>query len=135
MLTHVVLFRLQPDDQSPTDLSGNAGQAGNHRAAQSHPEQTPPARNQASSTPPTPRVLDVVETLASLRNLVPGLLDLEVGANVLPSDRSYDIALIARFSSLEALEEYRVHPKHQEVLAYLRDRVERSLAVDYESQP
>jgi hypothetical protein len=55
------------------------------------------------------RLADTVEVIRSV----------QVGRNVIASDRSYDIAWIVEVDSLEALEEYRVHPDHQVVVDWI----------------
>lgn len=72
-----------------------------------------------------------VEVLHSLAGKIAVLRVLEVGADVVRSQRSYDIGLIARFDSLADMEAYQVHPVHQDVLAYMRTVMETSIAVDY----
>jgi heme-degrading monooxygenase HmoA len=78
----------------------------------------------------------IAETKRVLQNMegkIPQLLSIEVGSDVLHSERSYDIALVTRFESLQAMQEYQVHPLHQEVAAYLATVREAAVAVDYES--
>ncbi len=48
-------------------------------------------------------------------------------------ERSYDLALTAKFDSLEDLQAYNDHPVHQEVLKYIAQVKDVSIAVDYES--
>ncbi|GJM78183.1 hypothetical protein HMSSN139_06790 [Paenibacillus sp. HMSSN-139] len=60
----------------------------------------------------------VERTAAVLRGLegkVEQLRGLEVGIDVVRSQRSYYIALIATFDSLEDLEGYQVHPEHKKI--------------------
>ena len=71
--------------------------------------------------------------LASLMGRVESLRSLEVGADVLHKERSYDIALTARFASLDGLEAYQLHPYHVEVGGWIKGRSEAIAAVDYES--
>ncbi len=81
----------------------------------------------------TPEIVD--ETVATLRGLqgnVPQVRGLEVGADLIGSARSYDVVLIVRLESLEALEAYQVDPYHQQVLAYMKGVTERSVAVDFD---
>lgn len=73
------------------------------------------------------------EALLDLKGKIPGLRRLEAGSDVLKSERSYDLALIARFDSLKDLEAYQVHPAHVEVVKYIAKVKESSIAVDYES--
>ena len=70
--------------------------------------------------------------LEGLRGKVPSLRGLEVGTDVLRTERSFDLALTATFDSLEGLQEYQVHPAHQEVIAYMGRVRESAVAVDYE---
>ena len=70
--------------------------------------------------------------LASLAGKIPQLRHLEVGADVLRTDRSFDLALVARFDSLEDLNTYQIHPVHQEVIKYMLSVRESAVAVDYE---
>jgi hypothetical protein len=72
------------------------------------------------------------EKLVSLNGKVPQLRHIEVGLNVVPSDRAYDVALYTKFDSLEDMDAYQVHPYHQEVVAYVRSVVAGSVSVDYE---
>jgi hypothetical protein len=58
---------------------------------------------------------------------------LEVGVDVLHSQRSYDIALITKFDSLDAMKEYQVHPYHADVVgAHMKAVCESIIAVDYQ---
>ncbi|GMR04893.1 MAG: Dabb family protein [Thermodesulfobacteriota bacterium] len=75
-----------------------------------------------------------VGILEALQGRVPSLKTLEVGVDVVRSSRSYDIALTARFDSLEGLESYRSHPEHVKAATYLRGVSEAIAAVDYESE-
>lgn len=77
-------------------------------------------------------VARAAEVLRSMQGTVPNLRALEVGTNVLESDRAYDIALLTRFDSLAAMEEYQVHPNHVKVIEYMRGVMETSVSVDYE---
>jgi hypothetical protein len=77
-------------------------------------------------------VAEVRKVLEGLRGKVPSLRSLEVGADVLRTDRSYDVALTATFDSLDGLGEYQVHPAHREVIEYMGKVRESAVAVDYE---
>mgnify|MGYP001277033684 FL=1 len=61
------------------------------------------------------------------------LRGLEVGVDRLRSPRSYDIALIAKFDSMEDLNAYQVHPVHRKVVEHMQQAAEASVSVDYES--
>lgn len=74
------------------------------------------------------------ELLLSMEGKVEQLRYLEVGTDVLRSERSYDLALITKFDSLEDLQGYQVHPYHAEqVAAYMRSVSSAVAVVDYES--
>jgi hypothetical protein len=73
------------------------------------------------------------ERLDSLRHRVETLRSLEVGVDVLRKERSFDIALTARFDSMEGLESYRVHPYHREVADWIKAASVAVASVDYES--
>jgi len=71
--------------------------------------------------------------LRSMEGKIAALQGIEVGVNVVPSPRAYDIALITRFASLADMELYQVHPIHQGVLAHMREVMEGAVAVDFET--
>ncbi len=73
------------------------------------------------------------EKLQTLAGNVPTLNELEVGVDIVRSERSYDVALITRFDSLADMEAYQVHPFHQDILTYVRPRITGATAVDFES--
>jgi RimJ/RimL family protein N-acetyltransferase len=64
---------------------------------------------------------------------IPELRHLEVGTDVVRSPRSYDLALLARFESLEGLRAYQVHPVHVQVSEYMSSVRESTVSVDYEA--
>lgn len=72
------------------------------------------------------------QVLADMEGKIPELLELEVGVDVVRSERSYDLALVSRFRSLEDMQKYQVHPVHQKVLEYIATVKESTIAVDYE---
>ncbi|CAM3991064.1 Dabb family protein [Cohnella lubricantis] len=77
----------------------------------------------------------VAQAAAMLKNLegkVESLLSIEVGTDVLHSERSFDIALTTTFRDLDGLEAYQVHPEHKKVIAYMNEARETSISVDYE---
>lgn len=81
---------------------------------------------------PTPEVLqEVKDKLLSLKGKVPQLLDIEVGIDVVRSERSYDVALITTFASLEDMNAYQVHPYHVEVSGFISTVRQSAVAVDF----
>jgi hypothetical protein len=82
----------------------------------------------------TPEVVQKTkEVLLNMEGKIEQLLSIEVGVDVVHSERSYDIALVTKFSSLEDLAIYNAHPVHQLVIAYIATVREASASVDYES--
>lgn len=69
----------------------------------------------------------------SMKGRIPALLDIEVGVDIVRSERSFDLALITRHTDLAGMEAYQVHPVHQEMLAWVKPRVTRIHAVDFVS--
>lgn len=74
------------------------------------------------------------QVLQNMEGKIPELLHLEVGVDVLHTERSYDIGLYTKFESLEALQAYQVHLVHQDVIRHMNEVRESSVSVDYESQ-
>ncbi len=77
-------------------------------------------------------LIEIKLMLLDLKNQIPELLKMEVGINVSTRPTAYDIVLTSEFSSPKTLDVYRVHPKHQKVLDYLREVIDRTAVVDYE---
>lgn len=73
------------------------------------------------------------DALLSLTGKIPTLRQIEVGIDILHSERSYDLALTTKFDSLEGMQQYQTHPEHIKVAEYLATIRESSLTVDYES--
>ena len=69
--------------------------------------------------------------LKALAELVPGIARLDVGADILHLDRSFDTALVAEFASEADLDAYTVHPDHQAVVAIGREIAEKAVSVDF----
>ncbi|MDD2850274.1 MAG: Dabb family protein [Desulfuromonadaceae bacterium] len=74
------------------------------------------------------------DKLLSMNGKIDLLRHLEVGVDVIRSERSSDIALTTRFDSLEDLQAYQVHPYHAgEVVPHMKSVCSSIVAVDYES--
>ncbi|GGD54184.1 Dabb family protein [Paenibacillus nasutitermitis] len=74
-----------------------------------------------------------VEVLKDMEGKIDELRSIEVGTDVLHTERSYDIALVTKVDSLEALAAYQVHPVHKKVIEHMTEVRESSVSVDYES--
>lgn len=85
--------------------------------------------------PAPENVVKLKDLLLSMNGRVPQLRHLEVGVDIIRSERSYDLALITRFDSLDEMERYQSHPYHAgEVMPYVRRVSQSVVAVDYESE-
>ena len=74
------------------------------------------------------------EKLLSMDSRIPQLRGLEVGVDVIRSERSYDLALVTRFDSLADMQAYQIHPCHEgEILPYMKGVSASVVAIDYES--
>lgn len=74
----------------------------------------------------------VAERLKSMDGKISELKGLEVGIDELHTERSFDIALITRFDSLEDMNSYQIHEYHvSEVLGKIKPYIESSKTVDY----
>ena len=77
-------------------------------------------------------IAEMKSLLEGLKGKIDELKYIEVGVNYELNTKSYDLALLSHFNSLEDLDKYRVHPEHKKVLARFAElRLERA-AVDFE---
>lgn len=73
------------------------------------------------------------EILLSMKDNVPMLRDIQVGVDILHSERSYDLYLSVVVDDMKALEEYQNHPYHVDVVKMHMHKVRKSsVAVDFE---
>ena len=73
------------------------------------------------------------ELLLSLLDTVPTLKLIEVGENFANEERAMDLSIITHFDSVENLKIYAVHPEHLKVVDFIKQVVEYSKVVDYET--
>jgi len=72
--------------------------------------------------------------LESMSGKLPMLRHLEVGVDLVRSERSFDIALNTRFDSLADLQAYQVYPYHgEDVAPYMRSVSSSVVTADYEA--
>lgn len=69
--------------------------------------------------------------LLALEGVIPEILEIAVGPDVY-SDTNWDVAIVADFADVAALDAYIVHPEHQKVVTYVRSVVSDRVAVDFE---
>lgn len=64
----------------------------------------------------SPKHIEQVQTvLLSMKGKIDVLLDVQAEANIRPGPSAYDLILITKFASLEDMDEYLIHPAHQDV--------------------
>lgn len=77
-------------------------------------------------------IAEMKSLLEGLKGKIDELKFIEVGVNYELNSKSYDVALISHFNSVEDLDKYRIHPEHKKVLTRFAElRLERA-AVDFE---
>ena len=73
----------------------------------------------------------LVQAFYGMVGKVDGLLQLEAGADILHSERSYDLALITVFRDRDAFDAYQTHPAHLPVRKRMHEVRETSVACDF----
>ena len=74
----------------------------------------------------------LVENFYGMKGRIEGMLDLEAGADILHSERSWDLALVTTFDSMESFNAYQTHPVHQPVRKRMHEVRSASAACDFE---
>ena len=74
----------------------------------------------------------LVKNFYGMKGRIEGMVDLEAGAYILGSERSYDLALITIFENRAAFDAYQTHPVHMPVKKHMHEVRESSVACDYE---
>ena len=79
-----------------------------------------------------------IQVIAELKGMLLALKDkisevkyIEVGENYELDAKSYDLALLSHFESLEDLDKYRVHPEHLKVVERIGQTTVARAAVDF----
>jgi hypothetical protein len=69
--------------------------------------------------------------LEALKSKIPQIRHIEVGANIIPSDASYDVALYSEFANEEDLAIYQQHSDHIRIADFVAKVREGRVVVDY----
>ena len=77
-------------------------------------------------------IAEMKSQLEGLKGKIKELKFIEVGVNYQLKSRSFDIALLTHFDSLEDLDTYRDHPEHLKVVEKIAGWASARAAVDYE---
>ena len=70
--------------------------------------------------------------LRALPSLIPDIVSLDVGADILHLERSFDTGLVVLFENRAALDHYTDHPEHQAVAALGKTISEQVVSVDFD---
>ncbi|MFC5703822.1 Dabb family protein [Cohnella faecalis] len=73
------------------------------------------------------------QVLRDMEGKIEQLQSIEVGIDVIHSERSYHIGLVTRFASMDDLNAYQIHPVHKKVIEHMSSVREASASVDYVS--
>lgn len=76
----------------------------------------------------------MITELEALKKTIPQIRHIEVGANFLPSDFSYDVALYSEFETEEDLAIYQKHPDHKSAGVFVEKVRESRIVVDYKTK-
>lgn len=76
--------------------------------------------------------LKLKEKLEGCRDIVPGILHIEVGLAGQGLESTYDVVLVSDFADKAALDAYQVHPKHEALKQFVIAVRESRECVDYE---
>jgi hypothetical protein len=73
----------------------------------------------------------MVKALRGLTEQIPGIIELEVGTNAVPSADSYDVALCILFRDERDLDVYQKHPAHLKAVEFIRKVRDKRAVVDF----
>ncbi len=76
-------------------------------------------------------IQQLAEGLGGLPQSIEEIREFRFGADVIHSERSYDLGLVSSFEDLDALQRYQVHPEHQKVVAQVKAITSGVVAVDF----
>lgn len=85
---------------------------------------------------PSTTVEQIDQAIARARTLnkeIDGILDIKAGHNFSERNQGYSMGLTVTFTDKESLEKYGPHPKHQELVSYLKEiGLADTLVIDFE---
>ncbi|MCT2536735.1 Dabb family protein [Aquibacillus koreensis] len=86
-----------------------------------------------SSTTTEDQKQELIRRTLALKEVIPGIVDIQQGVNFSSRSQGYEIGLTVRFKDRDSLEYYGSHPAHQEIVSYLKGiGVEDRIVVDFE---
>ncbi len=77
---------------------------------------------------------EMKKKLEKLKNVIPQILQLEVGIDIIKNPYSnFDIMIETHFKNFEDLKTYQEHPEHLKVVEYVKKVVKNRACVDYKA--
>ncbi|WHY69072.1 Dabb family protein [Neobacillus sp. SuZ13] len=64
---------------------------------------------------------ELIHRTLQLKDMIPGILDIQQGVNFSDRNKGYEIGLTVRFKDRTSLENYGPHPAHQEIFTFLKE--------------
>ena len=74
----------------------------------------------------------VKQKLMACANIVPGIVDFEVGLGGTSLECTYDVVLYSTFENKAALDAYQIHPEHEAIKAFIGSVRSARQCMDYE---
>ncbi|BET26052.1 stress responsive alpha/beta barrel protein [Limnobacter thiooxidans] len=74
----------------------------------------------------------VKEKLMACADIVPGIVDFEVGLGGSGLECTYDVVLYSTFEDKSALDAYQVHPQHEAIKSFIGEVRSARQCMDYE---
>lgn len=76
-------------------------------------------------------IAELKQLLEGLQHKISEVKFIEVGTNYELDTKSFDIALISHFETIEDLDAYRVHPEHLKVVERIKETTVERAAIDF----
>ncbi|WP_235566630.1 Dabb family protein [Microbacterium sp. Root61] len=73
---------------------------------------------------------EICRRLMALAPIVTEIESIEVRPNIAYPGKNWDVALVADFADIAAMERYVIHPEHQKVVEYVRSVTSDRAAID-----
>lgn len=89
-------------------------------------------KEQAGGRTKAENLAEMEARLKALPGLVPGVAGLDVSTAFLAADVPADIVLCSAFKSQEDLAAYQIHPRHLDVVAFIKSVAASRTVIDYE---
>jgi len=75
---------------------------------------------------------EIKEKIENLKNIIPEIKHIEVGIDIKFDPTSSDFCVVTEVENINDLKIYATHPKHIEVISFIKQYVTERKVVDYE---